>query len=216
MSILVNYADGGYRSFQSRLMRKCQEVRQRCLLFDESHGFVSHDVIPYAFKVESMRRALHLTDTVLWVDAPVYPSGFLGLESLFEHIKAKGYLFKDSGFRNSAWCNDRSLAAFGFTRDEAEQQKHVETCILGVSVSHPMGRLVWNEFSGNTDLFKGSWINSNERESRDIRCQGHRHDQSVISLIAAKYHLEVLDVVSLGWFKFGSDLGYVLNYQRDQ
>jgi hypothetical protein len=215
MAIVVNYADGGYSHLQARLSAKCQAIHQECLLFDSSHGFTSHHVIPYAFKVDALRRAFGVADTVLWVDAPVYPSGLSGLESMFDHIKRKGYLFKDSKCQNSAWCNDRSLAAFGFTRDEAEGQKHAETCILGLCVSHPTGRLVWEEFSANTDLFRGGWLNVNGEESKDIRCKGHRHDQSIISLIAARHGLDVEDVTSPGWFKFGLSASHILNYMRD-
>ena len=215
MSIVVNYADGAYRKLQERLSTKCQGIHQECLLFDSSHGFTSHGVVPYAFKVDAMRRAFDLSDTVLWVDAPVYPSGLSGMEPIFDYIRRKGYLFKDSGFRNSIWCNDRSLAAFGFTRDEAEGQRHVETCLLGLCISHPMGRLVWEEFSGNTDLFRGGWTNIGGNESSDSRCQGHRHDQSVVSLIVAGHHLDVEDVSSLGWFKFGVSPVHILNYLRN-
>jgi hypothetical protein len=214
MSIVVNYADGGYRRLQARLSVKCQEIHQECLLFESSHGFTSHHVIPYAFKVDALRRAFGVADTALWVDAPVYPSGLSGLEPIFNHIRKKGYLFKDSGFRNSEWCNDRSLAAFGFTRDEAESQKHAETGILGICVSHMAGRLVWEEFSSNTDLFRGSWSNVDGKESKDIRCKGHRHDQSIISLIAARHSLDVDDVISRGWFKFGVSPTHILNYGR--
>jgi len=215
MAIVVNYADGGYSCLQARLSAKCQVIHQECLLFDSSHGFTAHSVIPYAFKVEALRRAFGVSDTVLWVDAPVYPSGLSGLEPIFDHIRRKGYLFKDSGSRNSVWCNDRSLAAFGFTRDEAERQKHVETCILGLCTSHPMGRLVWEEFSANIDLFRGGWLNVDGEESKDIRCEGHRHDQSIISLIAASHGFDVDDVTSPGWFKFGLSAVHILNYKRD-
>ena len=214
MSIVVNYADGGYISFQRRLSVKCREIHQECLLFDASHGLTSHSVIPYVFKVDAMRRGLGVADTVLWVDAPVYPSGSKGMESIFDHIRRQGYLFKDSGFRNSEWCNDRSLEAFGFTRNEAERQKHAECCILGVCISHPVGKLVWEEFSGHVGLFGGSRTNEGLTESNDSRCKGHRHDQSVISLIAAKHALDVLDVGKLGWFSFGESAVHILNYKR--
>ena len=73
---------------------------------------------------------------------------------------------------------------------------------------------MWEEFSGHVGLFGGSRTNEGLTESNDSRCKGHRHDQSVISLIAAKHALDVLDVGKLGWFSFGESAVHILNYKR--
>jgi hypothetical protein len=51
-------------------------------------------------------------------------------------------------------------------------------------------KMIFYAKEGNT--FKGSWFNKNSEVSSDPRVSGHRHDQSVLSILRYKYHIEKL------------------------
>lgn len=151
-------------------------------------GCPTHEEHPYAFKAVAMTRAIGLADHLLWLDSSCdvqHP-----LEPIFDIIRDQGYfLLANDGWNNAQWCNDRSLAAFGYTRDQAEKQTHLTSMCCGFSMTHPIGRELLTRWIGNVSLYRGGWFNPKGVESKDPRCLGHRHDQSVLSLLAAQMQL---------------------------
>jgi hypothetical protein len=135
---------------------------------------------------------------VLWLDSSCWLQH--DPTPLFEHIKKHGYLIFDGGNKNHNWCSDKQLEAFGFTRDEATNQKHCIGGIVGFDMSSEIGKAIFNRWFANVDLFKGSWNNDNLTESQDARCLGSRHDQSVLSLIVAQMGLTLTP--KNGWLNF--------------
>jgi hypothetical protein len=130
-------------------------------------------------------------DVVLWADASAWIRHDPYL--IFSHIKEKGYILFDSGWTNEKWCNDRQLAAFGFTRDEAQNQKQSVGGLMGFDFDSEIGQKIFGLWMENIDLFTGNWDNLAGSESNDPRCLGSRHDQAVMSLIVAKLGLTLTD-----------------------
>ena len=183
----------------ARLRASCEKFNAPYKVFSHYPQFVpTHKQLPYAFKLYMMRLASHDTPVVLWLDSSCWLQH--DPTPLFDHIKKHGYLIFDGGHKNSQWCNDKQLEAFGFTRDEAQNQKHCIGGIVGLDLQSEVGKAIFDEWFLNVDLFKGHWNNDNLTESQDARCLGSRHDQSVLSLIVAKMGLNATP--TKGWLNF--------------
>ena len=152
---------------------------------DYPDGCPTHQMVPYAFKPHVVRQAAQHYRRVLWADSSVWVQH--NPKPLFDIIKRDGVLlFNNAGQCNGHWCSDRQLKAYGFSRDEAMLQPHGNAAVMGFDFDHPRGVDVFEQWEANIDLFRGRWRNEQQTESTDPRCIGSRHDQSVISLIAAK------------------------------
>ena len=163
---------------------------------------------PLAAKPEIMQAAAKPNQALLWLDASVVVNG--SLEPVFYHIEQHGYLLLDGGWNNAQWSNDRSLAAFGYDRDEAEKQPQAMAGVFGISTYHPWRRLLLKEWHRQKKLFAGAHANDRQSESRDPRCLGHRHDQTVLSLIAARNGCEIIHPPQ-EWFCYGINPDCLLN-----
>jgi len=213
--LVVSYASGPYLAGQTRLLQSLDGLsihykahyEQRS---GQSGKYTPHSEIPYFFKAEMMAEASNSAEIVLWCDASVFATGAGNLDPLFEHVEHHGYLLPWSGWNNAEWCNDRSLAAFGFTRDQAVDQRHVMGAVYGFSTSHPIGKMLVEEHLRHRDLFSGQHDNLAQSESTDSRCRGHRHDQSVLSLLAHFHRLEVY-CPPPNWIHYGKDPSSLLN-----
>lgn len=208
--LVVNFATDAYLPVQERLRASCERVGQEVACYRPGPGFTPHSETPYFFKVESLRRASSASDLLLWLDASIVLTG-KPLDTVFEHVSREGYAMIHHGWNNAQWCNDRSLASFGFTRDQAERQQHISCLFLGLNLKHPLGRLILDEAERHRGDFTGQWDNSRRTESQDPRCLGHRHDQSVFSLVAARHGLDVHRSDDPPWCCYGPDPGYLLN-----
>jgi hypothetical protein len=213
--LIVNYATGGFVRGQERLVASCLPLNQPVACYGIANSFLSHTLFPYGFKVEAMRKASldHNASTLLWCDASVYATGKGSLAPVFEHIERDGYYLQNQGWNNAQWCHDKALEAFGFTRDEAEKQCQVLGGFWGVSLSHKMGRFLLSEIERHQYLFFGAWNNNARTESADSRCLGHRHDQSVMSLLAAKHQLKTFLPEDNGWCQYGRNPQFLFNIE---
>lgn len=149
----------------------------------------AHDVVPYAFKayaIEHVRRMGY--DQVLWMDSPVYATK--PINKIFEHISAMGYLLFDNiGFTIGDYTSDKCLELMGMTREQSFKHPMVMACVMGFDFTN---KRVYEElylpYYGLAKVkgcYEGDWNNGNGQVSRDARVKGHRHDQSVISVLAA-------------------------------
>jgi len=162
---------------------------------DESQLYCpSHQLVPYGFKIAAFNEALRLGYTsALWCDASVW--AIKPLEPVFEHIEKEGHILFHIGYNCAQWTNDLALKILNITRDEAEKMPMYMALCIGLNLQHPRSRQFLKQmhqhaFSVPTP-FKGSWDNQNETESHDPRCRGHRHDQSVGSILAAQLGMEL-------------------------
>lgn len=211
----VSYASGRFRPGLKRLIATLERVGAPCFWHSEERSgqdgkFTPHEDIPYFFKVEMMELASRTADVLLWLDSSIFATGAGPLDPLFEHIEKHGHLFLHNGWQNSLWCNDRSLEAFNFTRDEAESQPSVMGGAFGLSTSHPMGKDLLKMLRTHKLLFRGRYSNETRSESADPRCLGHRHDQSVMSLIAARHGYDVMKG-GAKWICYDKRPDYLLN-----
>lgn len=210
-NLVVTYADGRFAAGGKRLADSCRRLGQPIVCYGEGDGFTSHVGFPYYFKVDALLAASRLAELLIWADASVLATGDGPLTPIFEHIGREGYWLQNNGCTNAEWCSDASLADFGFARDEAGGQCQVDAACYGIAPGHPAGRLILDDLVGHRELFRGSRNNDRQTESRDSRCLGHRHDQSVLSLIAAKYHLDTPWPDAHMWYRWGRNPGYLLN-----
>jgi hypothetical protein len=206
MRLIVNFATGRFLPGQARLVAICHKINQPIATYGAADDF-EHDEAPYYFKAQAMARSATQASTLLWVDASIYP--VLPMGPLFELIERNGYFLLENGYNNGQWCNDASLSYFGYSRDVAWKQPQVMGGLWGVSMKHPTGKLLLNTLIELKSLFRGKWSNNDKTESQDSRCQGHRHDQSVLSLFAAKHQLTVSR--NAGWFFYGQNPKFMFN-----
>jgi hypothetical protein len=160
----------------------------------ELEGCPLHSEVPYAFKAYAIKKAIDLGyKTILWVDAPVWAQD--NLENVFAHIKRHGYLFFDNiGFSIGDYTSDNCLLTHNMTRVEAFKTKMIMACCMGIDVRNNQAHDFFERYynAANDGSYIGNWNNNNLTESTDLRCKGHRHDQSVASILIAQMGLKIL------------------------
>lgn len=199
---IVSFGSGGwYPKGLARLRESCERFGVNFI--GQSHydnTIYNHDKYPYAFKLSMINKAMEAGyDTILWVDC----SGWLQHDPtpIFEQIERDGYLLLNNhGQFNNWWCSDKQLDAFGYTREEARTQVHVVGGLWGVTNGDFEGGDLLGDMIENIRLFKGLHSNSFYTESLSDECRGNRHDQSVMSLIAAKHDLIITDQAGIVTF----------------
>ena len=195
---VINFARGSwYAQGQQRLLDSLNEVRfdGDVLLFNNEAdlGAPSHQVCPYGFKPYALARAIELGYThVIWADASVW--AIRNIQPMFDHIDKQGWMF----FLNTCtgqWTSDACLEVFGLTRDEAMKQDMLMGICMGFKTTHPVTQQFFKEWLAHANdgkSFPGSWTNKNHEVSHDPRVNGHRHDQSVASILAWKLGMSYL------------------------
>jgi hypothetical protein len=188
--VIVSLGTGDYNRGRERLKSSLhlnQNYAGDFYLFSEESevGAPSHKENPYAFKIyafELMRSKGY--NQVLWVDCSVW--ALKTVTPVFDKITEDGYICQQAGHMVGRWTNDRTLDYFGITRDEAmEMEMYGNAGFLGLDFDQPIANhffLLWKQ-SMLDGMFKGEWTNHTRTESRDERCDGHRHDMSCGSII---------------------------------
>jgi hypothetical protein len=83
------------------------------------------------------------------------------------------------------------LKHYGMTRNEARGVPMLCSGAFGYSLLHPLGKKLHEAFvNAPPHALQGRWHNKSGRVSKDKRVLGHRHDQSVLSIIAHQLGLE--------------------------
>lgn len=161
-----------------------------------------HYHAPYAFKPWSLFLCqLDGVDIALWADAACV--AMRPLDSLIRHVEEHGAYFHGPDHSTGLWTNDRTLAAFGVTRDAAMSIPMICAGTLGLDLRNERARLFLRRWLRGAEegLFAGQWTNERGTESSDPRCLGHRHDQSVASLLIHELALPMTQ----RFFRFASD-----------
>lgn len=202
MRAIVNYASGQwYPAGQERLARSIAEHSPGITVLGyPTCGGVddapTHQEIPYAFKplcmLQALDRMMHglsfdfgndlSTATLLWCDASVW--AIKDIAPLFEHIEREGHAFFHSGFNVAQYTNDATLDEFDILREEAKGIDMISSGCFGLDMRRLESRVLLAFWQKKSYLFSGAWNNNSRSESKDPYCQGHRHDQSVLSLLA--------------------------------
>lgn len=148
-------------------------------------------------------------EDALWIDA----NGIVirDLEQIFFQIRKYGYFFH-SQYHTSVgeWSSDLTLSKLDIDRKEAFNIPEISAFCFGLSNKHPKGRKIFQELKSYCDdlvSFRGApeivaWQdtldNKNACVSDDIRVHGHRHDQTVASILAykEKCHIDISSVLN--------------------
>lgn len=203
MRAVVNFAKAApwpntwYPRGQARLKQSLSDVgyADGLLCYNDEHqvNCPPHDLMPYAFKVGALNRAVESGyTTLLWCDASVW--AIKPLNPIFDYIEKHGHVFFMAGFNCAQWTNDRALEILSVSRDEAEKMPMLMALCFGIDVRHERSKLFLERLTAyvlETESVRGQWTNNHQTESRDPRCLGHRHDQSVASIVAARLGMEL-------------------------
>ncbi len=224
MRAVVSVATGSYVRGLDRLTEWCALNGVDYVTFRDRlpEGSPTHQDVPYAFKAFALAAASTACDTLLWCDSSVVP--IRSLEPLWERIERDGYWIANNGWTNYEWTADSAYPdLFTFPPPEYAQSgdmdvlrglnkqiPHVVATSFGVSLKHPTGRAIFEEYyrlASKTKAFCGPWTNDNYRieptdpnswkpGERNSPCgpsdvRGHRHDQTALSVIAMRWHCQL-------------------------
>lgn len=130
------------------------------------------------------------------------------LDPLFETIETDGYvLFKNGRGLLGEWSSDLTLSEYGMSREEARRVPEVNAAALGLHLHAPIALRfleAWQDAASREVPFRGtverlkSWEeyqdvkwNRSGRISADPGVRGHRHDQTVASVLAHRLGMEL-------------------------
>lgn len=185
---VVTFSNGRYLGVERKLVASIQTWYPDAdvLVFHDyaEIGSPPHTTHPYGFKVYAIQKARSLGyTTILWCDSCLRAARPLG--PLLQRIEALGIYAQKDGFMCGQWANDRALAAFGVSRDDAMTLSTIYACFLGFNFKSLIACEFFDRWKRACDdgLFLGRWTNDGNTESQDPRCTGHRHDQTCAELI---------------------------------
>lgn len=192
---IINLATGRYIKGQARLAQSIPDVPKLFWQNESEIGAPPHNQNQYAFKIFGFREAERQGYRfVLWLDASVW--AVRDTQPIFDHIKEYGYIMQYAGHNCGRWANDKCLEHFGITRDEAEKMPmYGNAGFLGLDLHDLTATnflMLWEKAMQN-GIFKGSWDNRHQTESKDPRCAGHRHDMVTGSIIANQLDMKYQD-----------------------
>jgi len=184
------------------------------LFKDESEiGAPRLEDIPYGFKPYAIIAAAKMGySQILWLDCSVRVIS--DIQPAFDMLSQDGYLLlqnadnPDPSDKIGPWASDEALEKFSVSRDIAMGLPTCAAGVFGVSVernptrdqamsmpttcgtffgldlTNSIGSAILAGLMQNLPLFRGSYSNENGQVSKDPRCLGHRHDQTILSLVA--------------------------------
>ena len=195
MQVIVSVATGyRYLTLQNRLITSVPG--EAFLTWRDAFppGSPFHTQVPYAFKAYALQEAYRQGfDTILWADASIVARQ--SLKPLWNEIESKGYWFSENPPWNCGqWTRDGALSQLGITREEAFEIPQIIGGAFGLHMQSGVAREFLRRYlyyAKNTSTFLGPWKNNNGEASEDKRVLGHRHDQTVASVIAHKLGMEL-------------------------
>lgn len=167
-----------------------------------------YDYTAYCAKPFAMKAAMDAgAEIVVWLDASVYP--IRPIAPLIDYISANGYYMAPSGFTVGEWSSDAVLEGFCLERgagpDSPEpggalMMKECASGIVGLDLRQAKLLHLLINWCMNWRYFPGHHSNVHAADKRhhyknvghvslDPRCSGHRHDQTVLSILAHKLGL---------------------------
>lgn len=192
---IVSFADNNH---YGRMMKRLEQSLKGNFDGDflgftssQSIGAPEHSEIPYGFKPFAIQKAIeHGYDLILWADSQVYAKS--NVQPVFDYIQNHySLIFDNIGFSLGDYTNDKTLNHFSINREQSWKIKMVNAKVFGLDANGSFD--YWfQDYKNLIDLYKGEWTNKFNSESEDMRCKGHRHDQSVLSCLAHKYNLPII------------------------
>lgn len=174
------------------------------------------DYTAYAAKPFALADALGRgADVAILLDASFYP--VRPIQPLVHHIEQTGHYFCRNGFNIGEWTSDRCLEAFGVPRESTwgcqdissycvgvkrseafdvpeDLQPHVEGCVDGKVKMATIADhwCMWTNPANICGAHTNSGYDGRNRGhvSHHPKVRGHRHDQSVLSLLVHRLGLD--------------------------
>lgn len=196
---VVNVATGRYVKRQQRLHKALDKVGyngKRMFWGQIPPGCPAHDDVPFAFKPYAIAKAYDLIGPeglYLWMDSSVVP--IRPLDPLFELIEQRGYWIVDDGWQTGQWCVDSALKPLGITRGESWCIPHPIATVVGFNLAPPTCAELfrdWFALAKDGTAFRGpTYIPpfGNSKLPGPWEVGGHRHDQTVLGVLAWQYGL---------------------------
>jgi hypothetical protein len=156
----------------------------------------THEDVPYGFKSFVIGEAIrHGYKNILWVDAGV--RFVRPLTALFDYIDQNGYALWSNGEWNiGQWTSDRCLELMGVSREESFAIPDIVAGCMGFNTQNLQAMNMLSQFQAAVDgeeALRGPYTNDDPTLcSMDGRVLGHRHDQSVLSLIRHRLSMALL------------------------
>jgi hypothetical protein len=157
-----------------------------------------YDYTGYAAKPWALKYALDSgADTVLLIDAAFFP--IRRIHPLIDFISENGYYLCKNGYKAGEWCSDMILAQIGTTRDHAMTIEEVSSYAVGISSHHEAAKRMataWALWTHEPCVIAGPHTATGQQGrnpgfvSTDERVRGHRHDQSLLSLLVNQFGLD--------------------------
>jgi len=157
-------------------------------------GSPTHQQIPYGFKAFILKGLSEKYETLLWLDSSVVI--LKSLEPLWELIERQGYWFSSNQPHNCGeWTCDSALAPLEISREEAFGIPQVMGTAFGLSMKHELSHKLLSQYFelAQGQAFCGPWANDRGQASPDKRVKGHRHDQTVLSVLAKRAGMALSD-----------------------
>lgn len=159
----------------------------------EEIGSPTHEQVPYAFKPYAIQKVRAMGyDIVLWMDSPVYATK--SLDTLFAAIESKRVLLFDNiGYSIGDYTSDQCLKLLGMGREESFNHPMIMACVMGFDFRSVKANAFFNSYFDWTKTkgaYEGDWFNYDQQVSTDKRVHGHRHDQSVASIVAVRMNVK--------------------------
>ena len=191
-SCVINFACGSwYVKGQERLKENFLKFGYKGDFFLYSNeaqlGCPSHKDMPYAFKAYAFQKAIEAGYTrIIWCDSSMYLYNEQSLDKIHRQLDKDGYMLVLNGWTTGTWCSDAALPKLGITREEAFKIPHIMANSMGFDLSNENSREFLSQYfiHAKDGSYRGAWKNIHHNVSKDDRVLGHRHDQTVGSVIA--------------------------------
>lgn len=195
---VINFATNAwYPRGQQRLVESLKEhgFSGDVLTFDSegAMGCPTHQQAPYAFKPYALKYAYEKGyERILWADASVW--AIKPIESVFRYLEEHSHmLFVNAN--TGTFTSDACLKEMGVDREESFNMTMLMGICMGFNMTHEVCQSFladWFKHANDGITFPGKWTNDDGSVSSDPRVKGHRHDQSVASILAHRRNMELI------------------------
>jgi hypothetical protein len=140
-------------------------------------------------------------DIAILADASFY--AIRSIQPLIRHIAQVGYYLCNNGYKVGEWSSDRCLSRMGIEREKTWNMREVSSYCVGLNFAD--GRCTellhrWCGYASDRLTIPGPHTNSYGRHegrnkgfvSHSHLVAGHRHDQTVLSVLAARLDMQNL------------------------
>lgn len=155
-------------------------------------GCPTHKEIPYGFKPWMFNMAREKGyKQVMWLDSACVV--VKSLKGIFHLLKKQGNVFTYSTDRVWEWCSDACAKKMGVSRAKLSGYcPSLWACAMFLDFRHDKANEFldkWLAYSRDGVTFHGAFTNENHQVSEDDYVRGHRHDQTVASILAFQLQL---------------------------